>query len=334
MRGGHVGGGAPLRPWGGMEKEKRRFAYLVVAPVLLYMLVWTLVPYVWVVVLSLFDYSPRRAGAFFLGFGGSNPFVGLANFAEMLRFGPSVSKRVSEFHIAFTNTLVFSLLVVPLNLALTLPLAVLVDRVRRKTMGSFLRTVFFLPVLTSSVGVGVMWNYIFNPQRGILNHFLSLLFGHRIFISWLGDSSIFFLGLPVPFWSVLVAYLWMDMGYNFVIFLTALQGIPQSLREAADLDGATPMRRFFTITVPLLMPQIQLTAILTMISAFQVFDIIQVMTLGGPNKLTRVLVLDIYENAFRFESMGWASAVSIVFFAVVLAISLAQRRLLRTTWEY
>jgi multiple sugar transport system permease protein len=327
-------GTALARPWGGMEREKRRFAYLVIAPVLLYLLFWTLIPYIWVVVLSLFDYSPRRAGASFLGFGGSNPFVGLGNFREMLGLGQDVSKRVSEFRIALKNTVVFSLLVVPLNLALTLPLAVLVDRVRQKQVGSLLRTVFFIPVITSSVGVGIMWNYIFNPQRGILNNVLSLALGRRIFISWLGDSGLFFLGVPVPLLAVLIAYLWMDAGYNFIIFLTALQGIPQSLREAADLDGASPLQRFFRITVPLLMPQIQLTAILTMISAFQVFDIIQVMTLGGPNKLTRVLVLDIYENAFRFESMGWASAVSIVFFAIVLVVSLAQRRLLRTSWEY
>jgi ABC-type sugar transport system permease subunit len=252
----------------------------------------------------------------------------------MLRLGPEVSKRVAEFRIALKNTVVFSLLVVPLNLLLTLPLAVLVDRVRQKHMGSLLRTVFFIPVITSSVGVGVMWNYIFNPQRGILNHVISALVGHRVFISWLGDGSLFFLGIPVPLLAVLVAYLWMDAGYNFIIFLTALQGIPQSLQEAASLDGASPLRRFFQVTVPLLMPQIQLTAILTMISAFQVFDIIQVMTLGGPNKLTRVLVLDIYENAFRFESMGWASAVSIVFFALVLLISVAQRKLLSTRWEY
>ncbi len=323
-----------MRAWGGMERVKRRFAYAVVLPVLLYMLFWTLIPYVWVIVLSLFEYSPRRAGAVFPGLGGNNPFVGLGNFAEMLSIGAAASKRLSEFRIALKNTILFSALVVPLNLAITLPAAVLVERVRQRQLNSFFRTALFVPVITSSVGVGIMWKYIFNPQWGILNGALSWLLGGRFFTSWLGDSSLFVLGVPVPLLAVLVAYLWTDAGYNFVIFFTALQGIPQSLKEAADLDGASPLQRFFRVTVPLLMPQIQLTAILTLISAFQVFDVIQVMTQGGPNKLTRVLVLDIYENAFRFESMGWASAASIILFALVLAISLAQKRLLRTNWEY
>jgi multiple sugar transport system permease protein len=316
-----------------MEQAKRRFAYLVIIPALAYLLFWTLIPYIWVLVLALFEYSPRRAGATFLGFGGNNPFVGLRNFLQMLSFGATVSKSVTEFRIALKNTVIFSALVVPLNLAISIPLAVMVDQVGRRLAG-FFRTIFFIPVITSSVGVGIMWNYIFNPQRGILNGLLSALVGRRLFISWLGDAGLFFLGIPVSLLAVLAAYLWADLGYNFVIFLTALQGIPQSIREAADLDGASPLSRFFRVTLPLLMPQIQLTAILTLISAFQVFDIIQVMTQGGPNKLSRVLVLDIYENAFRFERMGWASAVSILLFVIVLGISLVQRRLLKPRWEY
>jgi multiple sugar transport system permease protein len=318
----------------GVLREKRRFAYLVIIPALVYMFLWVLIPYVWVIVLSLFQYSPRRAGAFFLGFGGDNPFVGLQHFQQMFQLGGGLPKQVREFRVALKNTVIFSALVVPLNLAITLPLAVMVDRIRNRQANSIFRTVFFIPVITSSVGVAVMWNYIFNPQRGILNAVLSLLTGERIFIAWLRDANLFFFGVPVALWAVLVAYLWMDIGYNFVIFLTALQGIPQSVREATELDGASALQRFFRVTLPLLMPQIQLTAILTLISAFQVFDIIQVMTEGGPNKLTRVLVLDIYENAFRFERMGWASAVAIVFFGIVLVVSLLQRRVLRTNWEY
>jgi multiple sugar transport system permease protein len=317
-----------------MERGKRRFAYLVILPALAYLLFWTLIPYAWVVVLSLFDYSPRRAGAFFLGFGGNNPFVGLRNFEAMLGFSAAISKSVTEFRIALKNTVIFSVLVVPLNLALTIPLAVMVDRLRRQRLKHLFRTIFFLPVVTSSVAIGVMWSYVFNPQRGILNGILSTVLGRRLFISWLGDPSLLFLGIPVSLLAVLVAYLWGDMGYNFIIFLTALQGIPQSIREAVELDGASPLSRFFRVTLPLLMPQIQLTAILTLISAFQVFDIIQVMTQGGPSKLTRVLVLDIYENAFRFEQMGWASAVAILLFVIVLVVSLVQRRVLSPKWEY
>ena len=131
-----------------------------------------------------------------------------------------------------------------------------------------------------------------------------------------------------------MAYLWMDIGYNLVIFIAALQGLPKSLTEASLLDGANAWQRFRFVTLPLLKPTILLTAVLTMISSFQAFDLFQVMTLGGPDNQTRVLSLDIYENAFRFQSMGWAAAESLVLLAIVLLITLAQSRLLRTKWTY
>jgi len=119
-----------------------------------------------------------------------------------------------------------------------------------------------------------------------------------------------------------------------VIFIAALQGLPRSLTEAALLDGANAWQRFRYVTLPLLKPTILLTAVLTMISSFQAFDLFQVMTLGGPDNQTRVLSLDVYENAFRFQSMGWAAAESLVLLAIVLLITLAQSRLLRTKWTY
>ena len=126
----------------------------------------------------------------------------------------------------------------------------------------------------------------------------------------------------------------MDIGYNLVIFIAALQGIPKSLTEASLLDGANAWQRFWHVTLPLLKPTILLTAILTMISSFQAFDLFQVMTMGGPDNQTRVLSLDIYQNAFTFQSMGWAAAESLVLLAIVLLITLIQSRLLRTKWTY
>ncbi len=133
---------------------------------------------------------------------------------------------------------------------------------------------------------------------------------------------------------MIFAYLWMDIGYNLIIFIAALQAIPESIKDASVMDGASGSQQFFKITLPLLSPTILLAAILTMISAFQVFDIIQVMTRGGPNLQTRVMVIDIYESAFRYQRMGWAAAVSIVLFLLVLLISAMQNRLLRSDWEY
>ena len=179
-----------------------------------------------------------------------------------------------------------------------------------------------------------MWEYIYHPQRGLLNGIQTLIGGRLVGTNWTGDQSLVFLGIPVALLAVIVAYLWQDLGYNLVIFIAALQSIPESIKDAARIDGTSSWQMFRYIILPLLKPTILLASVLTVISAFQVFDIIQVMTEGGPNDQTRVLLLDIYNNAFRFQRMGWASAVSVVLFLAVLVISLVQTRLLRTEWEY
>jgi multiple sugar transport system permease protein len=179
-----------------------------------------------------------------------------------------------------------------------------------------------------------MWGFIFHPQRGLLNAILGQLSGRIVGIAWLRDPSLTVWGIPVALFAIVVSYLWQDMGYNLVIFIAALQGIPQSIKDAAKIDGANWWRMFARVIVPLLMPTILLTVVLTMISAFQVFDIIQVMTDGGPNDQTQVLLLNIYNYAFRYQRMGWAAAVSIVMFLLVFSISVVQTRLLRTEWEY
>jgi len=151
---------------------------------------------------------------------------------------------------------------------------------------------------------------------------------------WISDPRLEFLGLPVPLLFVVVAYLWQDIGYNLVIFIAALQAIPPSLKNAALIDGAGSLQVFRKVTLPLLKPTIMLAAVLTTISAFQVFDLFQVMTQGGPANQTRAMSLDIYESAFRFQRMGWSAAVSVVLFVVVLTISAVQSRMLRSNWEY
>jgi ABC-type sugar transport system permease subunit len=319
---------------GGLEHAKRRFAYYIIIPAFLWMLFWTVFPYLWVLALAFFDYSPRRSGGMFLGLGGENPFVGLKNFVDMFDFSVEQSKRAREFQIALKNTLLFATLVLPLNLLITLPLATLVNNIKHRTANAFFRTLFFLPVITSSVGVGIMWGYIFNPQRGILNAALSEILGKRLFIDWLHNPNLSFLGFNVALIGILVAYLWADIGYNFIIFLAALQGIPDSLIEAAKIDGASPLQRLTKVIIPLLKPQIMLVSILTVISAFQIFDLVQVMTRGGPNKLTRVMIFDIWENGFRFEDMGFASAAALVFFLIILIVSVIQKLMLKTEWEY
>lgn len=318
----------------GRTGAQRFFLSTALLPMLLYMAFWTLLPIIWAFALAFFEYSARRQGGSILGLGGDNPFVGLQHFRAMLDFSAEAPLQVRQFHTGVKTTLMFAFLVVPLNLAITLPLAAMIESIHVRWKVGF-RTIFFLPIVTSAVGVAIMWGFIFHPQRGFLNGIITSVTGSLTATNWTGDQSLTVLGVPVALLAVIVAYLWQDIGYNLIIFIAALQSIPDSIRDAAVVDGASGFKMFRHITLPLLRPTIYLAAILTMISAFQVFDIIQVMTQGGgPNEQTRVMVIDIYDSAFRFQRMGWAAAVSTVLFVIVLTISLVQSRLLRSDWEY
>jgi ABC-type sugar transport system permease subunit len=282
----------------------------------------------WALVLIFFDYSPGRAGGTVLGLGGSNPFVGLEHFRNMI---DGVSREAAQFRISLRNTLIFAFAVLPLNLAITLPLAALIESVGARVKTAF-RAIYFLPVITSSVGVAMMWGYLYDPQRGLFNAVIRQLGGTPV--AWLADPRAQVLGVSVAMWAVIGAYLWQDFGYNLVIFIAALQGIPKELKDAALIDGANSWQVFRKITIPLLRPTLLFVCVMTMLSSFQVFDIIQVMTNGGPNNQTRVLVLDIYDNAFRYQRMGWAAAVSLVLVLIVMIVTVVQMRVLRTEWEY
>lgn len=312
---------------GGLWVSQRRFILSVTIPMILYGGIG-LFTIGWALVLAFFDYSPGRAGGPILGLGGSNPFVGLKHFANMI---DGVSREATQFRISLRNTLIFALAVLPLNLAITLPLAALIESVDRRLKTAF-RAIYFLPVITSSVGVAMMWGYLYDPQRGLFNAIIRLFGGTPI--AWLSDPRAQFLGVSVAMWAVIGAYLWQDFGYNLVIFIAALQGIPQEFKDAALIDGANPRQVFRKITIPLLRPTLLFVCVMTMLSSFQVFDIIQVMTNGNPNNQTRVLVLEIYDNAFRYQRMGWAAAVSLVLVVIVMLVTLVQMRLLRTEWEY
>jgi multiple sugar transport system permease protein len=313
---------------GGLWAAQRRFILGVSIPTLLYIGGLSLFPLVWALVLMFFDYSPQRVGGSFLGLGGNNPFVGLDHFRQML-VGTSMEAQL--FRVSLKNTLIFAFAVLPLNLAITLPLAALIESVHDQIKALF-RAIYFLPVVTSSVGVALMWGYLYHPQQGLLNAIIRGLGGTPV--AWLSDPRATFLGVSVAMWAVIAAYLWQDYGYNLVIFIAALQGIPKEFKEAAMIDGANAWQVFTRVTVPLLRPTLLFVCVMTMLSSFSVFDIIQVMTNGAPNHQTRVLVLDIYENAFRYQNMGWAAATSLVLVMVVMAVTLIQMRLLRTEWEY
>ncbi len=313
---------------GGIRAGQRRFIVGVTSPTILFSIGFTLLSIIWALVLMFFDYSPGRSGGAILGLGGNNPFVGFQHFQNMLT---GTSLEASLFRSSLKNTLIFAFTVLPLNLLITLPLAALIESVSERFKTIF-RAIYFLPAITSSVGVALMWKYLYHPQQGLFNAIIQAFGGHGV--AWLTDPRAYFLGVSVGMWAVIVARLWQDYGYNLVIFIAALQGIPKEIKEAAIIDGANPIQVFRHITIPLLKPTLTFVCVMTMLSSFQVFDIIQVMTNGGPNNQTRVLVIDIYENAFRYQSMGWSAAVSFILVGLIMFITFVQLRLLRTDWEY
>lgn len=311
-------------------KTADNFVAGVISPMVIYLAVLAVLPIIWAIFLAFFEYSPLNVGGPILGFGGANPFVGLQHFRDMIEGG---TREARTFHVSLRNTLIFAIAILPINLLITLPLAAMIEATYGRAKTIF-RTIYFLPVVTSSVGVAIMWQFIYDAQYGLLNTTIKALGGQSVV--WLHDPTAEFLGVSVALWAVIIAYVWQDYGYNLVIFIAAMQSIPDTLKEAARVDGASPFQVFWYVTLPLLRPTLLLVCILTMISSFQVFDIIQVMTQGGPGRLglTRVLVLDIYENAFQFGQMGWAAAIALVLFILVLIVTVIQMRVLRSDWEY
>jgi multiple sugar transport system permease protein len=319
-----------VRDAGKLTAKQRRFAYTSLVPILLYIGLFSLFPIVWAVVMGFFSYTPIREGSGFLGLGGANPFVGINNYIELFT---GTGKPAEVFRLAVRNTFLFTALVLPLNLAITLPLAVLLESIGEKFKTLF-RAIYFLPTISSSVALVIIWAYMYAPGWGLL----SLMFKAVGLVppkSWLQDPNTVYFGVPLAMICVVVAHVWQDFGYNLVIFVAALQSIPKTLREAARVDGANVWQEFWLIVVPLLRRTVLLTSVLTVISSLQVFVIFQLLTRGGPKNQTQTMLLSIYENAFRFaNNLGLSAAMSMILFIIILILTVTQFRILRTEWEY
>ena len=177
------------------------------------------------------------------------------------------------------------------------------------------RTIYFLPVVSSMVAVAILWNWIFDPAYGFLNYILGIFGINPIF--WLSDPS---WALP----SIIMVSVWKNLGYSTVLFLSGLQTLPQDCLEASSVDGANTTQTFYKITIPLLSPTIFLVSITSFINAFQTFDSVYILTAGGPQNTTNIMVYWLYKNAFEFYNMGRASAIAYVLFLIILTITLLQ----------
>ena len=228
-------------------------------------------------------------------------FVGFDNYKEIF----------SEplFFKILWNTIVFAFSSSVLGVIIPLILACILNS---KIRGSeFYKTAYFLPFITPMIIIGVVWEWIFDPNIGLLNHILHL------HINWLYDTH-------YAMTALIIVSVWKLIGYNMVIFLSSLAGISQSMFEAAKIDGANSFQTFKNVTVPLLSPTIFFVVIITAISSFQIFDLIYLMTQGGPLDSTNVLVYAIYKNAFEYFNVGKASAIAYVLFLLILVLTLCQ----------
>ncbi len=293
------------------EREEARAARLMAAPALAGLALFLALPFALAVGLSFTD----------LRLGAPRPptFVGLAQYAGALAD--------PRFQRALVNNLVFAAVVVPVQTACALGLALLLHgRLRGRAL---YRAAFFLPVVFPMALVAVLWTLLYAPgPEGPVNRALSLLTLGR----WSPRDF-----LHDPAWAlpaIMAVSVWQGVGFQMVILLAGLQGIPRRLHEAAALDGAGPLRRFLHVTLPGLRNPLAFTALVTTVLAFRLFDQVRIMTRGGPAGATTTAVHEIFETAYVRGQLARASAMTVIFFLAVLGITLAQRRLAaHRRWE-
>ncbi len=288
----------PQRKPGKQLRKNRLTAYLFLLPNIIGFLVFMFIPIIMSLVISFTNWD---------GFG-QMEFRGLANYTRM--FGDE------GFRIAFKNTLIYSVFFVQVTMFFALLVAVALNTKMKFTR--FFRTAFFLPYITATVAVVVVWQLLYHPSQGIFNSFLMSL-GIADPPRWLSSST---WALP----SVIITSIWKNVGYYMVIFLAGLQGINRELYEAASLDGASSLQKFRYVTVPSLSPIIFFATIIALINSFKVFDMVYMLTNGGPGRSTNVLVYLIYTEGFRKFNFGYASAMAYVLFLMILIVTLIQFR--------
>ena len=280
--------------WINLSNSQTSAAWIFVFPALLGMLIFIIIP-------IFFSF-----GLSFAKWDLLNPiqFVGLDNYKEI--FTEPLFGKILLNTVVFALATSFFGVIIPLILA-----AIMNSKIRG---ADFFKTAYFLPFITPMIVIGIVWEWIFDPNIGLLNKVL------QVHINWLYD----------PHWAMpalILVSVWKLIGYNMIIFLSGFSGISNSMFEAAKIDGANPVETFFYVTIPLLSPTIFFVVIITAVSSFQIFDLIYLMTQGGPLDSTNVLVYAIYKNAFEYFKIGRASAIAYILFAIILILTLIQ-------WHY
>jgi multiple sugar transport system permease protein len=266
---------------------------VMLAPNIILFFVFMLFPIIWTLVMSMTRYdliSPME-------------FIGIRNYIAIFQDEVALE--------CLRNTIVFTFITVPVGLVVSLFLAVLLDS--KINFKKIYRAAFFLPSITSWVAIAVIWQWLYNPEFGIINFLLSFLGVPPI--EWLTTSKLSLI-------SVCIVCIWRGAGYSMLLFLAGLQSISTVYYEASDLDGASPLQKLIHITIPLQTPTTFFVFVTSIIGSFQTFDIVNLMTRGGPGRSSSLLAHYLYQSAFRYMRMGYASSLAYLLFFVIMVITI------------
>lgn len=290
----------------GRKRDERVAAYIFVAPAVILLIAFLVVPMIYTVYFSGFKYQIMRPDAM--------KFIGLENYQKLFSD--------KNFWLALKNTVYFTVIVVPCQCVLALALALLVSKKFRGV--AVFRTMYFAPQLTSMVVISVLWSVLYNanPSTGLINSILVSLGMSPI--KFLSDAS-------TAMNSIIFMSAWQGAGYQMMIFLAGLQGIPRDQYEAASVDGATKFKQFLYITIPGLKGTIKYVIMITMIQAMKLFTQPYIMTQGGPKNSTKTLVYYIYTQGFQKGNFGYACSIAAVFFVIVVCMSMAMKKVTAAT---
>jgi multiple sugar transport system permease protein len=290
---------------------KSKAPYFFIAPTLILLVLFSLIPIAIALVISFTDMDLTGLGNY-----SAVQFIGIQNYLDVIT-DPTFIK-------AITNTLFYVVIGVPLVIICSLLIALLINSGKSRVFKVF-RVVYYMPSITNVVAVAVVWGYLYNPSIGLLNFLLSKL--HLGTVPWLTDPVMAKI-------SLIILALWRGIGLNMIIFIAAIQGIPKTYYEAAQLDGANRWQQLTNITLPMLRYAIFFVSITTMIGWLQFFEEPFIMTNGGPLDSTTSVSLFIYRNGFQLSNFGYAAAGSFVLFAAIIAITLIQFRLQNKETDY
>lgn len=272
--------------------------YLFLLPSFAGLLTFVLIPILMGFIISFTNYDGYK----------KLDFVGLNNYIHMFQDDYVLT--------SLKNNVIYTAVTVPATMIISLLLALALNMGMKGS--TFFRTMIFFPTISSMVAVGIVWSLLFNPVQGPVNQLLMAV-GIESPPRWLASTT-------WALWAIMIVAVWKQAGYYMVIFLSGLQAIPRQLYESAQIDGANSVVRFFKITLPMLSPTTFMVLILSIIGSFQVFDLVSIMTDGGPGRATNVLVYRIYQEGFEYSKMGYASAIAYFLFLIIFVITLIQFR--------